>query len=168
MDRARGFPKSLTTTIFVMMLLVSAAAHAQTITISITSDPAGVALAGSGTKATSFSTGTVSRSGGTLPVGMTSSTTASDWTLSTSFDVTVTKVSLPASPSYTLQAILSVGDAVRVWKVDSVSLNSVTASTISINGTYAASVPHTFALQIPDNAAAGAFSNTITLTAVSN
>jgi hypothetical protein len=153
-----------------MAMLVSASAHAQTITITIISDPAGVALAGSGTNAASFAMGTVSRTGGFVPVGITMSTTSSNWTLSTPFDVYVVESQSQGNgnSSYTLQAMLSVADAVRVWKVDSVALNAVTASTISINDSYDTVTSHMLSITIPDNAPAGAFSNTISLTAISN
>jgi hypothetical protein len=148
-------------------LFVSAAAWAQTITISVSSNAAGAALAGSGTKSTSFDFGTVSRMGGVVPIGVTRTTSSSDWTLSMPFDVTVTKDVALTSASYTLQAQLSLSDGVRTWSADSIPL-STTSATITVAGTYASTAPHTFALKIPDNATAGAFSNTLTLTAVSN
>jgi hypothetical protein len=109
----------------------------------------------------------VSRRGGTLPVGITRSKGPKDWTLTTTFDVTVTKTAL-TSASYTLQAILSVADAVIGWDIDAVPLDSVTAATISISDPYADAVAHTLDVTIPNKRAAGAFSNTITLTAISN
>jgi hypothetical protein len=153
---------------FLAVFIVSAAAaQAQTITIEVSSNAAGASLVGSGTRTTSFDFATASRSGGGLPIGVTRTSTESDWTLSTPFDVTVTKDVALTSASYTLQAQLSVADGARVWSVDSVPL-STTAVTISVGGTYASAMQHMFALKIPDNAAAGPFSNTLTLTAVSN
>jgi hypothetical protein len=148
-------------------LFVSAAARAQTITIAVSSNAAGAALVGSGTRTTSFDFATVSKIGGITPIGVSRTTSSSDWTLSTPFDVTVTKDAALTSASYTLQAQLSLADGVRTWSVDSVLL-STAAATISVSGTYGSAIAHTFALKIPDNAAAGAFSNTLTLTAVSN
>jgi hypothetical protein len=151
-------------TISVIVLFVSVTAHAA-ISISVLSDPAGVTLAGSGTHAASFAIGTVKRNGGTLPVGVTRSKTASNWTLSIPFDIQVTGSS---GTGFALQASLTASDAVRVWKLDSVTLNSSSAVTIVPNGTYGTTVLHTLTLTIPNNAAAGSFSNTISLLAVSN
>jgi hypothetical protein len=151
-----------------VLLLLSVNAYAQTITITVSSSASGVNLAGSGTNAVSFSAGVISRTGGSLPIGITRSTTVSDWTLGTPFDVLVTKDVLVTSASYTLQAILSTPDAERTWQVDSVPLNSSGNSTLSMSGTYAATTEHTLEIVIPDSCAAGAFSNTVSLIAVSN
>lgn len=165
MKRPAGWLPSL----FVCAILCAAAwGQAQTITIAISSDPAGASLSGSGTRATSLSLGTVSRIGGAQPIGVTRSTTASDWTLSTPFDVTVTKdVLLVLSTSYTLQANIATSDAVKVWSVDAIPLTTTPAS-MSITGSYATVTQHSLAVKIPNNAPPGAFSNTITLTAISN
>jgi len=151
-----------------LVLVMSATAQAQTITIVVSSHPAGVNLAGSGTHAAGFSAGTVSRNGGPLPIGMTRTTTASGWMLSTPLDVLVTKDAGLSSASYTLEAILSTPDAERTWQVDSVPLNSSSNSTISVSGDYATTTGHTLEIVIPDRCAAGAFSNTVSLIAVSN
>jgi hypothetical protein len=148
-------------------LFVSVGARAQTITIAVSSNAGGVALVGSGTRTTSFDFATMSRIGGFVPIGATRTTSNADWTISTPFDVTVTKDAALTSASYTLQAQLSVTDGVRTWSMDSFPL-STAAATISVAGTYASTVTHTFSLRIPDNAAAGPFSNTLTLTAISN
>lgn len=150
------------------LLLLSVPVHAQTITISVASNGAGVTLAGSGTGSTGFNAGTVSRRGGSLPIGLTRSTAASDWTLTSPFEVTVTKDVALTSASYTMQAQLSTADSLRIWKIDSVTLNSLSALTLTVGGTYGAAAVHSFGVTIPDNDASGAFSNTFSITAISN
>jgi len=99
---------------------------------------------------------------------MTVTKTATSWTLSTPFDVTVTKDLTLVSVTYTLQAQLSTSDSSRTWSVNSLPLNALAPVTLTAIGAYAVPASQTFALQIPDGAPPGALNNTIVVTAISN
>lgn len=147
--------------------LTALRANAQTITVTISSDLLGATLSGSGTTAAALSMGLISK-GGAAPSGMTLTKTATSWTLSTPFDVTVTKDLTLVSVTYTLQAQLSTSDSSRTWSVNSLPLNALAPVTLTTIGAYAVPESQTFTLQIPDGAPPGALSNTIVVTAISN
>src|SRR5260370_31638246 len=93
--------------------------YAQTIILTVSSDLAGVTFSGSGTHNASFNSGLISKNG-MLPTGLSVTRTATRWSISSPFDVTVTKDLTLGSLTYTLQAQLSSPDASHVWKVDSI------------------------------------------------
>jgi hypothetical protein len=159
------------------MLVVSGVAMAQsangTLTVSATvqtsinmvfiSDGSGVPLGSSGTNAATLNFGNISAYGALSPnVGR--SVTATDFTVSTPFDVLV---NANGSPNYTLAAALNAADAVNSWYLDATQL-STTAATLTATGGYGANAPYTLGLKVPLSSAAGAISNTINFTATAN
>jgi hypothetical protein len=101
---------------------------------------------------------------------------ATNWTISTPFDVKVTcsnlltllPCTLLITPSYILTAQLQSNDVTNTWKVGGVVLTSSTASTVTNSGTYGAVTPYTFALTIPFSESSGAISNTVDFMSVCN
>ena len=158
--------------VLVVLLFWCRPAGAQTtLVMQLVHDPAGIALSGSGTAATSANFGTVAAFGGTVPSGVTKTAGASSFTLNTTIDINVSKGLLDIldllSSSYTLTAKLQAADAQNIWKWNSITL-STTATTITSGGTYTSTTPYTFSLTVPFSAAAGTISNTIQMTAVAN
>jgi hypothetical protein len=152
--------------ILVALLLCAGRGWAQ-VTLAFVSDPSGITLSGSGTSAASMSFGTVRAFGGTVPSGVSKSTTASSFTLSTTIDVQVQKGVLDSlSPNYTLTAKLQISDLTNTWKFNAITL-STTAATITSTGAYGTTA-NSFSLTVPFSAAAGAISNTINFTVTSN
>jgi len=147
--------------------LTALRATGQTITVTVSSDLLGATLSASGTSAAGLSMGSISK-GSAAPSGMTLTKAASSWTLSTPFDVTVTKDITLISLTYTLQAQLSTSDSQRTWSVNSLPLNALAPVTLTTLGAYAVPQQETFTLQIPDGAPPGALSNTIVVTATAN
>jgi hypothetical protein len=153
-------------------LLWSDRASAQfTLVMQIDSDPAGIALSGSGTSATSLDFVTVRAFGGAVPSGVTKAVGASSWTLSTTIDVQVFKGALDVldalSTSYTLTASLQAADAVNTWKFNSFTL-SPAGGTITSTGVYNSTPAYSFSLTIPFSASPGIINNTVHLTAIAN
>jgi len=144
--------------------------------ISVQSDASGLALGGSGTAAASMSFGTMRAFGGTVPSGVTRTVTGSTWTISTPFDVQVTcsnlltllPCTLLLSPTFTLTAQLQSSDVTNTWKINSLALNSSTATTLVSAGSYGVASSYTFALTIPFAESPGIVSNTINFVAVAN
>jgi hypothetical protein len=101
----------------------------------------------------------------TLPVNVTRTVGASDYTLSTGFGIRVTKI-LSGSTSYTLTARLQSAHALT-WKVNGVNL-STTAATVATNQPYSTMIPHTLGFVVPFSHAAGAVSTVVEVVAVAN
>ena len=150
----------------VLVLLGACRAPAQVITLAFISDPNGAALIGSGTFAGSLNLGTVQAFGGTVPSGVTKTTTANSWILSTPIDVQVLKVGLIVSSSYTLVGQLLLADVQNTWKWDSAAL-STSPTTITTSGAYGTTAS-TLSLDIPFSAPVGTIVNTVNITAISN
>jgi hypothetical protein len=150
------------------LLFLSSRSSAQlTITLTFASDPAGIALSGSGTSSASVGFGSVQAFGGSVPAGVTKNTGATNWTLSTPIDVRVQKGALDVlSTSYTLTAQLQAADLQNTWKWNSVTLSTATA-TITAAGAYGTAA-HNFSLTIPFSASAGSINNTINFTVTAN
>ncbi|MGH9544786.1 MAG: hypothetical protein ACRD23_06175 [Terriglobales bacterium] len=164
-----GFTKSASLAgVLLLLQLLAPKANAQlTIVMVFDSDPSGITLIGSGTPIASLALGSVQAFGGTVPTGVTRTVNgSSSWTLSTPFDVKVTPVG--GGTTYTLTARLLLADAVNIWKIGAITLNSGSASTLTTTGTYSVDVPITFSLTIPFSEAAGLITNTINFTATSN
>ena len=166
----------------VLFLGIASVASAQTATGTLTvtatvnssinlvfnNDAAGVALSsGAGTNTATLNFGNVSAFGA-VAAGITRTTTATTFTVSTPVDVLVTKAN-SASANYTLKAQLGAADAVNTWQVGGTTVTNAAQSTITATGTYAANVPEAIALTIPFTTAnATAISNTINFTATAN
>jgi hypothetical protein len=172
----------LTILAIAMTMMISSAAAAQTATGTLTvtatvnssinlvfnSDAAGVALSsGAGTNNATLAFGNVSAFGA-VAAGITRTTTATTFTVSTPVDVLVTKAN-SASANYTLKAQLGAADAVNTWQVGGTTVTNAAAATITATGTYASNVAEAIALTIPFTTAnATAISNTINFTATAN
>ncbi len=166
----------------VLFLGIASVASAQTATGTLTvtatvnssinlvfnNDSAGVALSsGAGTNTATLNFGAVSAFGA-VAAGITRTTTATTFTVSTPVDVLVTKAN-SASANYTLKAQLGAADAVNTWQVAGTTVTNAAQATITATGTYAANVPEAIALTIPFTTAnATAISNTINFTATAN
>ena len=146
------------------------------VTITFRSDASGISLSGSGSNAAGMSFGTASAFGGTVPSGVTKITGATNWTLSTPFDVevdctnllTLLPCTLLLTPTFTLTAQLQSADATDTWKLNSQTLTNSGATTLTAAGTYGQNVAYTFALTIPFSKPAGSISNMINFVAISN
>lgn len=159
----------LRTGVVLVLLLGAPVVHAQLVlTLLFSSNAAGISLGGTGTPAAAIVLGSVQAFGGTIPGGVTRTVGASSWTLSTPFNVEVLAAGIITVPSFTLTAKLLTADAVNTWKIGSLTLNSVTATTLTTTGPYDVNVPYTFNLTIPFSEAAGLIINTMNFTATSN
>jgi hypothetical protein len=139
------------------------------INLVLNSDGSGLALSsGSGTNAATLAFGTIQAFGGIVPGGVTRTTTASNFTVSTPVDVSVTQYN-NASSNFSLTAQLGTADAVNTWSVGGVTVTSGSAATITATGTYASNDAQAIALTVPFTSASGtAISNTLNLVATAN
>ena len=174
--------KVMLLTILAAMMMISSFAAAQTATGTLTvtatvtgsinlvfnNDAAGVALSsGAGTNAATLAFGNVSAFG-PVAAGITQTSTATNFTVSTPVDVLVTKTN-SASANYTLKAQLGTADAVNTWQVAGNTVTSAAASTITATGTYGSNAPEAIAITVPFTTASGTLiSNTINFTASAN
>jgi hypothetical protein len=174
--------KKLVLLTIVAVLMVPAMLAAQTATGTLTvnatvnssinlvfnNDAAGVALSsGAGTNTATLNFGNVSAFGA-VAAGITRTTTATTFTVSTPVDVLVTKAN-SASANYTLKAQLGAADAVNTWQVGGTAVTNAAQATITATGAYGSNVAEAIALTIPFTTAnATAISNTINFTATAN
>ena len=170
----------LTIAAAVLMIPTFAAAQTATGTLTVTAtvnssislvfnnDVAGVALsAGAGTNTATLAFGNVSAFGA-VAGGITRTTTATTFTVSTPVDVLVTKAN-SASANYTLKAQLGAADAVNTWQVGGTTVTNAAQATITATGAYGSNVAEAIALTVPfTTASATAISNTINFTATAN
>jgi len=146
------------------------------LTLTLQSDASGMVLGGSGTNSASMSFGSAQAFGGSVPSGVSKTVGATNWKISTPFDVKVTCINLITllpctllmSQSYTLTAQLQSADAVDTWQVGGFTLSSASASTLTASGTYGQATAYTFALTIPFTKAAGVISNGVNFIAIAN
>ena len=146
------------------------------LSVSLQSDASGIALGGSGSSAPTMSFGTMQAFGGSTPSGVSKSVGATNWTISTPFDIKVSCTNLlsllPCSiiltPTYFLAVQLQSTDTTNTWKVAGFTLSSTSATALTSSGTYGATTPYTFGLTIPFTEPAGVISNTINFIVVSN
>lgn len=138
------------------------------LTLVFTKDTNGVALtSGSGTNTAALSFGNISAFGSPA-AGVTTSTTASNFTVSTPVDVTVNKFN-SASANYTLKAQLNGAPGTETWAVNGASFDNSTIGTATATGTYGSPVAVTLAITVPFTTASGtSISNTINFTASAN
>jgi hypothetical protein len=152
---------SATGTVAVTATIVSS------MSLTFSTDASGITLGGSGTSAATIAFGSVQAFGGSVPSGVTRTVNGStNWKLSTPFDVAVL-IANQTSANYTLTAQLQSSDAVNTWQLNSTTITSASAATLTSTGTYGTTV-YTLNLTIPFSEAAGAISNTINFVATAN
>jgi hypothetical protein len=140
--------------------------HRGGISVLLMSDSNGVSLTGSSTPNASLSLGSVSMFG-SLASGVSRTTTANSFTVSTPVDVYV-DVGGISSTSFNLSAGLASAPGTLTYQFGTTTL-STTSTVLSQNDSrYATPVPYTLAITIPSNVAAGTISNTINFTAIAN
>lgn len=131
-------------------------------------DASGVTLTGSGTNAATLAFGNVQAYGGSLTANVTRTVGGSSFTVSSPFDIQVSKVN-SSSANYTLKAQLNTADAVNTWQVGGNTITNASQTTITATGTYASNAPYTLALTIPFTTASGTnISNIVNFTATAN
>lgn len=145
-------------------LAVSATVQSS-ISLVFKSNASGVALTGSGTNAASLNFGNISAYGALSP-NVSRVVGASNYTVSTPFDVDVEK-SNGASPNYTLTAQLQSADAVNTWALGALGISNASPTTLTGGGGYGVST-YTLNLTVPMASAAGAINNTINFSATAN
>ncbi|MGH9565944.1 MAG: hypothetical protein ACRD4I_08180, partial [Candidatus Angelobacter sp.] len=137
------------------------------ITLVFNSDASGVPLTGANTNTAALAFGNVSAFG-TSPAGVTTTTGASNFTVSTPVDVLVNKFN-SASANYTLKAQLASADAANAWSVAGTTVTSAAQATITATGAYGANAPETIAITVPFTTTSGTnISNTINFQATAN
>ncbi len=124
-----------------------------------------VSISGAGTGAATLNFGTVSAFE-PVGVGVTRTSTATNYTIATQFGVRVTKGALVFSPNYTLRARLTVVQPLT-WKVEGVTM-STSFTTIATSQPYTTPLPHALAFIVPLSSAAGAVNTNIEVMAVAN
>jgi hypothetical protein len=136
------------------------------ISMVFNSDAAGVALGSAGTNAATLNFGNISAYG-TLAANVSRSVGATSFTVSTPFDVLVTK-SNSASANYSLTAQLNAADAVNSWALGGSAVASGAPTTLTAAGTYGSSTAYSLALTVPMSSNAPSISNTINFVATAN
>lgn len=141
---------------------------ASSINLTFLTDTNGVPLAGSGTNLATLDFGAVSQFT-TPPAKVTQTVAATSFTVSTPFDVSVTKSNV-TSANYALSAELQTTDAVNGWIIDTFPLTTVPAAptSLTVTGVYASNVLHTLFLTIPYSEGAATISNSINFVATAN
>ncbi|HEV7766071.1 MAG TPA: hypothetical protein VGQ76_13790 [Thermoanaerobaculia bacterium] len=125
------------------------------------------ATSGTGTDAVTAALGNVNKYGA-APTGFTIAQGASDWTLSSSVDITVDKSNL-TSTNYTLTAQLGTApDSGIVWKLNGSTLSESAPSPLTITGAYGSTDSYDWDIVVADAADEGAIDNAINFTATSN
>jgi hypothetical protein len=147
-------------------VLFPAPVFALLISLSFESVAGSVPLAASGTTSATLSFGSVSAFEPLRP-GVTRTTGASSYTISTGFGVRGTHLlGGILSPNYTLRARLLSAQPLT-WRVDGVTM-STTAATIATSQPYGPIVPHTLAFVVPYSHAAGVVTTVLEVTAIAN
>jgi hypothetical protein len=151
----------------------SSATMAVTITVAgsvsfvLQSDGSGLTLTNSGTSAVTAAFGTMSAYGGTVPTGVTRTVNApTNWKVSTPFDAVV-QIANQTSANYTLTAQLQTTDSTNTWQINSTTITSASASTLTSTGSYG-TTSFTFNLTIPFSESAGLISNTLNFVVTAN
>jgi hypothetical protein len=135
--------------------------------LSLTLESAGGTTSGTGTAAATSALASISKFSA-APTGFTLARGASDWTLSSTIGVQVTKANL-TSTDYTLTAQLGTAPASGVtWKLNASTLSDASATTLTSTGTYGSTASYSWDIVVSDSAAAGAIDNTVNFTATSN
>ncbi len=137
------------------------------ISLVFDSNPSGVPLTGTGTAAAGLNFGTVAMYMPAPPAGVTLTRTATDFTVSSSFDTLVT-VGGATTASYRLSAALQAPPGIYQYKFDATVLTTASQVVVNADPNYGKDVPHSVSLTIPQTAPAGAVSNTINIVATAN
>jgi hypothetical protein len=136
--------------------------------VSLTIESAGGVTSGTGTNAATSALGTISKYSNAAPTSFTLARGASDWTLSSTIGVKVSKANL-TSTDFTLTASLGSAPALGItWKLNGTTIPNGSAATLTATGTYGSSVPYNWDIVVADSAAAASIDNTINFTATSN
>lgn len=127
----------------------------------------GGSQSGMGTSAATTALGSISKFGA-LPTNFTRVQGSTDWTLSSTIGVTVTKAN-SISTAYTLNAKLSTAPTAGiVWKVNAVTLNATTAQALTAAGAWGSTPTYAWDLVIADSVAtATPLANTVMFDAIS-
>jgi hypothetical protein len=136
------------------------------ISLTFENDAAGVALAGAGTNAATMALGSISAYETISTPGVTRTTTASDFTVSSPFGVKVVKANT-SSADYTLAAALGSVDSTNTWKINAITLTTVNQN-LGAAYSYGSAVAHTMYLTVPFSASTGAISKVLNFTATAN
>jgi hypothetical protein len=130
-------------------------------------DASGLSLTNSGTSAVTATFGTMSAYGGTVPTGVTRTVNApTNWKVSTPFDTNI-QIANQTSANYTLTAQLASSDSTNTWVINSTTITSSSASTLTSSGSYG-TTSQTLNLTIPFSESAGTISNTVNFVATAN
>lgn len=141
---------------------------ASSINLTFVTDANGLALTGSGTNAAGLDFGTISRFS-TPAAHVTQTSDTISFTVSTPFDVSVTKSNV-TSANYALSAQLQTVDATNAWTIDTFPLPTAPTApaSLTVTGVYASNVLHTLFLTIPFSEGAATVANTINFLATAN
>lgn len=134
------------------------------ISLSLRSVAGGVPLLGSGNPTASLDFGTVSKLG-PLTSGVSRTTTATSYTISTLFGVRVARTK-GSTPNYTLRARLLSSHPI-VWRVDNVAMTTSFQS-VAFSQPYGPTVSHTLGFTVSDATATGSTSTTVEFLAIAN
>ncbi len=134
--------------------------------LTFENDAAGVALTGAGTNAATMALGSISAYGTIATPGVTRTTSATDFTVSSPFGVKVIKANT-SSANYTLAAALASADSTNTWKINAVTLTT-TNQNLGTTYSYGSAVAHTMSLTVPYTASTGAVSKVLNFTATAN
>jgi hypothetical protein len=134
------------------------------IAMTFESDLAGVALTGAGTNAATMALGSISAYE-TVASGVTRTTAASDFTVSSLFGVKVVKAN-SASASYRLAAALNSADTTNTWKINAVTLTT-SSQDVGTGLSYGSAVSHTIYITVPFSSTS-AISKVLNFTATAN
>jgi hypothetical protein len=144
------------------------------ISLTFASDASGLALtSGSLTNTATMALGHIAAYGYTPPTGVTqtvngsSPSTATNFSVSTPFDVLVMEANTISS-SYTLTAALNSADSTNTWKVDGTAVTSGTPISITSSATYDTAASHTLLITVPFTNTTGSISNAINFVATAN
>src|SRR5262249_10152099 len=120
-------------------------ANAASLTLTFNTDASGIVLGGSGTASSTVAFGSVHAYGGVVPGGVTKSVNGTtNWTLSTPFDVRLTKTGLGFSANYTMTAQLQSSGLAYTWKLGAATLNNAFPATVTAAGAYSSNTAYTF------------------------
>jgi hypothetical protein len=138
------------------------------IELTFETNTGGVPLTGSTTNAATLPFGNISAFAtlGQPNAVRTIDLAGSTYTVSSLFNVRVTKANTGTSPNYTLAAGIDALDA-YTWRVNAVTLSTTAAPVASLQG-YDSVQNHTLYLTVPFAAASGAISKVVSFTATAN
>jgi hypothetical protein len=138
------------------------------ISLTFENDASGVALSsGEGTNAATLEFGNIKAFGYTAPGGVTATTGATAFSVSTPVGVKVVQAN-GESLSYSLTAELNTADTTNDWEVSGVPVSSSSAASITNEATYGTAHQHTIKVTVPFSNITGVISNSINFVATAN